>query len=114
MDEADRDGGLTRLLQELANANSLDLDDGVGEGEEDEDCELAPSIASSSLNLILVTNLNIRVVLCDCGRAYRIPDVEECSYRTTDEQNNNNITDIYNYATDSAVLAMPGGLKERY
>jgi hypothetical protein len=101
-----------RLLQELASSGIVMDDLDVGEGD-DEDCELAPSVASSNLNLILVTNLNIRVVLCDCGRAYRVPDERAAAEDTNNEPNNNNVTQYCEF-TETAVVTLPDALKERY
>ena len=74
--EAASDGSLARLLEEIESSDLLmdgDDDDGNAEvaGEEERDD------AAADMNLILVTNLNVRVVVCDCGRGYKIPEVTE-------------------------------------
>lgn len=40
------------------------------------------------MNLILVTNLNVRVVVCDCGRGYKIPQVTEEEKECAEPNNN--------------------------
>lgn len=35
---------------------------------------------SPPLNLILVMNMNLRVALCDCGKAYKLPGSEDDCY----------------------------------
>ena len=75
--EAASDGSLARLLEEIESSDLLmasdEDDDGnaEGAGEEERDDAVA------DMNLILVTNLNVRVVVCDCGRGYKIPEVTE-------------------------------------
>ena len=91
--EAASDGSLARLIEEIDSAADLlmdncdDDDDGRGGqgggGEEDKE--------DSNMNLILVTNLNVRVVVCDCGRGYKIPEVTEVAENEKEaaEPNNN-------------------------
>ena len=71
--EAASDGSLARLLEEIDSSDLLmdnsDDDDGGEGGCEDKE--------GANMNLILVTNLNVRVVVCDCGRGYKIPEVNE-------------------------------------
>ena len=74
--EAASDGSLARLLEEIESSDLLmasDDDDGNAEGTEEEERD----DAAADMNLILVTNLNVRVVVCDCGRGYKIPEVTE-------------------------------------
>ena len=76
--EAASDGSLARLLEEIESSDLLmasdDDDDGNAEGAGEEERDDA---AAADMNLILVTNLNVRVVVCDCGRGYKIPEVTE-------------------------------------
>ena len=124
---------MTRLLHDIHAGASAALEiplDLADDYEEDACSELTPSVANNSLNLILVTNLNIRVVLCDCGRAYRMPDchdVDEGGGAACDldlcrlgkaaaaggggeDEANNNTVGV------GAVVALPpeDGIKERY
>ena len=44
-------------------------------GDDDEDMRLTRGGSPPpSLNLILVMNMNLKVVLCDCGKAYKLPE----------------------------------------
>ena len=88
--EAASDGSLARLLEEIDSSDLLmdncdDDDDAEGGGGGDKE--------EASMNLILVTNLNVRVVVCDCGRGYKIPQVTEVGGEIIDkeaaEPNNN-------------------------
>ena len=74
--EAASDGSLARLLEEIESSDLLmanDDEDGNAEGAGENDRD----DAAADMNLILVTNLNVRVVVCDCGRGYKIPEVNE-------------------------------------
>ena len=74
--EAASDGSLARLLEEIESSDLLmanDDEDGNAEGAGENDRD----DAAADMNLILVTNLNVRVVVCDCGRGYKIPEVTE-------------------------------------
>ena len=48
-----------------------DDDDDGGE----EHGHLTQGTCVTPLNLILVMNMNVKVVLCDCGKAYKLPDI---------------------------------------
>lgn len=61
------DASPVNLLGEDDDEEELD-DDG-----EEEHGSLTRGIMP--LNLILVMNMNVKVVLCDCGKAYKLPDV---------------------------------------
>ena len=87
--EAASDGSLARLIEEIDSAADLLMDNcdddddgggGGGGGEEDKE--------DPNMNLILVTNLNVRVVVCDCGRGYKIPEVA-VNEKEAAEPNNN-------------------------
>ena len=88
--EAASDGSLARLLEEIESSDLLmasdDADDGNAEGAGEEERDDA---AAADMNLILVTNLNVRVVVCDCGRGYKIPEVTEVVEKEAAEPNNN-------------------------
>ena len=87
--EAASDGSLARLLEEIESSDLLmasDDDDGNAEGAGEEERDDA---AAADMNLILVTNLNVRVVVCDCGRGYKIPEVAEVVEKEAAEPNNN-------------------------
>ena len=92
--EAASDGSLARLLEEIESSDILmasdDDDDGNAEGAGEED----RNDCAADMNLILVTNLNVRVVVCDCGRGYKIPEVtevgcDEVAEKEAAEPNNN-------------------------
>ena len=62
-------------------AGAGDEDDNFFSGqEEDHECPGEPAAAAvGGLNVILILSLNLKVVLCDCGRAYKVPEDEMSS-----------------------------------
>ena len=75
--EAASDGSLARLLEEIESSDLLMASDDDDDGNADGAGEEERDDAAADMNLILVTNLNVRVVVCDCGRGYKIPEVNE-------------------------------------
>lgn len=67
-----------------------DGDDGIAAAAAFDDDGLA--IVNES-NIVLLLNMNLKVVLCDCGRAYKIDDDDEVLSQLSEETGTVFITD---------------------